>query len=231
MAEDIWFVGKLNDLNDPQQLEELWAWMMKMQGRLNQFDPNSFSLAWIEGAVAGQVIQSMGVGVAPVWEDEVLLKKLTLSGLTASQLVVTDASKLLSSLATITVALGGTGAGSFTDNGVIYGNATAALGATAEGATGQVLTGSTGNPPVWSDTATPSAHSHSPSDITGTAVVDLDARLTDDRNPTSHALSVHSAAVASVDFAKQQAMALCIENRTDDPSTPAVGQMWLRTDL
>jgi hypothetical protein len=69
--------------------------MMKMQSRLNQFDPNSFSLAWIEGAIAGQVIQSMGVGVAPVWEDEVLLKNLTLSGLTASQLVATNASKQL----------------------------------------------------------------------------------------------------------------------------------------
>jgi len=99
LSEDIWFTGKLNDLNDPQQLEELWAWMMKMQGRLNQFDPNSFSLAWIEGATAGQVIQSMGVGVAPVWEDNALLTNLTLSGLTASQLVATDASKVLTSYA------------------------------------------------------------------------------------------------------------------------------------
>jgi hypothetical protein len=49
--------------------------------------------------------------------------------------------------------------------------------------------------------------------------------------PSSHALNVHGAAVASVDFGSQQAISFCLENRTDDPSTPAVGQMWLRTDL
>jgi len=36
---------------------------------------------------------------------------------------------------------------------------------------------------------------------------------------------------SSVDFNKQQAIALVIENRIDDPSTPADGQIWLRTDL
>ncbi len=44
---------------------------------------------------------------------------------------------------------GGTGAQSFTTNGVIYGNGTSALGATAAGTTGQVLTGVTSSAPVW----------------------------------------------------------------------------------
>lgn len=35
----------------------------------------------------------------------------------------------------------------------------------------------------------------------------------------------------SVDFNSQQALNLRIENRTSDPSSPAVGQIWLRTDL
>lgn len=35
----------------------------------------------------------------------------------------------------------------------------------------------------------------------------------------------------SVEFIKQQALQLVVENRTDDPGTPADGQIWLRTDL
>lgn len=35
----------------------------------------------------------------------------------------------------------------------------------------------------------------------------------------------------SVEFNKQQAISLVIENRTDDPSSPVDGQIWLRTDL
>jgi hypothetical protein len=39
------------------------------------------------------------------------------------------------------------------------------------------------------------------------------------------------APVASVDFAQQQALQFRIENRTSDPAAPAVGEIWLRTDL
>ena len=35
----------------------------------------------------------------------------------------------------------------------------------------------------------------------------------------------------SVNFNKQQAISLVIENRTDDPGSPVDGQIWLRTDL
>jgi len=34
-----------------------------------------------------------------------------------------------------------------------------------------------------------------------------------------------------VNFNKQQATSLVIENRTDDPISPVDGQIWLRTDL
>ncbi len=50
---------------------------------------------------------------------------------------------------------------------------------------------------------------------------DLDART----------LNSNDAADGPVDFAKQQATALVIENRTSDPGTPVNGQIWLRTDL
>lgn len=39
------------------------------------------------------------------------------------------------------------------------------------------------------------------------------------------------APVASVNFNDQQATSFRIENRTSDPVSPTVGQIWLRTDL
>jgi len=39
------------------------------------------------------------------------------------------------------------------------------------------------------------------------------------------------APVASVQFSQQQALQFRIENRTSDPGSPAVGEIWLRTDL
>lgn len=36
---------------------------------------------------------------------------------------------------------------------------------------------------------------------------------------------------AAVDFAQQQALQFRVENRTSDPVSPAVGQLWIRTDL
>ena len=49
---------------------------------------------------------------------------------------------------TLPVTRGGTGAGTFTDHGILIGNATSAISATAELSNGQLLIGSTGNPPV-----------------------------------------------------------------------------------
>lgn len=46
-----------------------------------------------------------------------------------------------------------------------------------------------------------------------------------------HKLNACDVPDGAVDFNKQQATALVIENRTDDPATPADGQIWLRTDL
>ena len=51
---------------------------------------------------------------------------------------------------TVAVGQGGTGATSFTSNGVLYGNGTSAIGATAAGNTGQCLVGNTGSAPSWS---------------------------------------------------------------------------------
>ena len=50
---------------------------------------------------------------------------------------------------TLSVANGGTSATTFTANGVLYGDGTNPLGATAAGTTGQVLVGNTGAAPSW----------------------------------------------------------------------------------
>ncbi len=49
---------------------------------------------------------------------------------------------------TVGVASGGTGAATFTSHGILLGNATSAVTASSELANGQLLIGSTGNPPV-----------------------------------------------------------------------------------
>ena len=48
---------------------------------------------------------------------------------------------------------------------------------------------------------------------------------------TARKLNSLAAPDGAVDFAGQQATGLCVENRTSDPSSPTVGQVWLRTDL
>lgn len=55
-----------------------------------------------------------------------------------------------SGFTTVAVGQGGTGATSFTSNGVLYGNNTGAIQSTAAGTTGQCLVGNTGNAPSWS---------------------------------------------------------------------------------
>jgi Chaperone of endosialidase len=52
----------------------------------------------------------------------------------------------------LTVGSGGTGATTFTANGVLYGNGTSAIQATGVGTTGQILIGNTGSAPSWSST-------------------------------------------------------------------------------
>jgi cytoskeletal protein CcmA (bactofilin family) len=72
-----------------------------------------------------------------------------MTALTASKPVFTDGSKLLTSSGTIGVDQGGSGAATFTDNGVLIGNAANAFSVTAVGTDGQVFLGATGANPTW----------------------------------------------------------------------------------
>ncbi len=65
--------------------------------------------------------------------------------------------------------------------------------------------------------ATPAAHTHEPADVTGTAVIDNDARLTNDRTPTAHTDSVHSGASANL----LTALSPTFINWTTNPGTNA----------
>ena len=95
--------------------------------------------------------------------DSIIVKNTTGTGITVpagktmwvynNATNVVDAVTHLSSLTLgtdLAVSDGGTGASTFTANGVIYGNTTSALLATAAGTTGQVLVGNTGAAPSWS---------------------------------------------------------------------------------
>ncbi len=55
------------------------------------------------------------------------------------------------STGTLAVAYGGTGAGTFTQYGLLFGNGTGTFGVTGVGGSGDCLVGNTGNAPTWSD--------------------------------------------------------------------------------
>ncbi len=84
------------------------------------------------------------------------------------------ANSFLSSATNVTVAQGGTGASTFADNGVLFGNGTSAIGATAVGTATQVLTSNgSGSAPTFQDAAAGGAWN-----LIGTVVADDDATLT-----------------------------------------------------
>lgn len=85
----------------------------------------------------------------------------------------------------IEVADGGTGAATLTSHGVLLGNATSAVTATAEGETGKVLTGNTGAAPTWESAGTGDVVG--PSSATDDAIAKYDTttgKLIQDSNAT-----------------------------------------------
>ena len=85
----------------------------------------------------------------------------------------------------IEVAFGGTGRATLTDKGVLVGNGTSGIAATAAGTTGQILTGVTSAAPVF---GTSNAGSFSFSSTTAGATRTLKVEHTDNTNTASHAV-------------------------------------------
>lgn len=106
----------------------------------------------------GSALQVLKVNVgatAPEWVTGAALSKvddtnvtLTLGG-TPSTALLAAASITVGWTGQLAVGRGGTGASTFTANGVVYGNTTNALQVTAAGATGDVFIGNTGSAPSW----------------------------------------------------------------------------------
>ncbi len=86
------------------------------------------TLAKLADVATGNVLLSGGIGVAPAWGKVNLTTAVT---------------------GTLPVGSGGSGAATFTLNGLLVGNTTSAFQATAAGTTGQLLVGSTGAVPIW----------------------------------------------------------------------------------
>lgn len=72
------------------------------------------------------------------------------TGLTFSGGPITTSGTITMGGGPLTVPFGGSGAASFTANGILYGSGASAFGVTAAGTTGQVLIGNTGSAPSWS---------------------------------------------------------------------------------
>jgi hypothetical protein len=95
---------------------------------------------------SGSAITGTGTsGAIPLFNGA---QTITDSIITQSGTTITIAGDLTLST-DLTVANGGTGASSFTSNGVLYGNGTGAFGVTAAGTTGQCFLGNTGSAPSW----------------------------------------------------------------------------------
>ena len=111
----------------------------------------------------GYVLATSGAGANPSWvlqtqynPANVTITGGTINGTTigntvpaAGTFTTLSATTSLTLTNPLTVPNGGTGAVSFTNKGVLYGNGTAAIAATAAGTTGQALLGNTGSAPSW----------------------------------------------------------------------------------
>lgn len=78
-----------------------------------------------------------------------------------------------------------------------------------------------------------SSHGHAQADVTD-LVTDLAGKAASSHSHGAGdlpSLSGLTAPSGSVNFNDQQATSFRVENRTSDPGTPTVGQIWVRTDL
>ena len=105
------------------------------------------------GSISGSYTGITGVGTLTVgtWNGTAIGAQYGGTGIntSASTGVPSISSGTWSVNAQLPVNLGGTGAGTFTANGVLYGNGTSAIGITAAGTTGQCLNGNTSAAPTW----------------------------------------------------------------------------------
>jgi hypothetical protein len=148
---------------------------------------------------------------------------INFSGLTASKVVFTDGSKNLTSSGTVGVDQGGTGATTFTSNGVLYGNGTSAVQVTAAGSNGQVLLGVTGGAPVFATLSSDASITNAGVLTIGLDAVALGADTTGNYIATLTAGSGLSGSVAS----EGATPTLTLGNLTSDWTSTGTGNIVL----
>lgn len=149
------------------------------------------STTFLGVGTALQVLKVNAGATAPEWVTGAALTKvddtnvtLTLGGAPSTSLLAAT-SLTLGWAGQLAVGRGGTGAATFTANGVLYGNTANALQATAAGTTGDIFVGNTGSAPSWAAASTLSV---------GTATNAVNVGVTDD---TSAAATVYPAWVTA----------------------------------
>lgn len=109
--------------------------------------PNLPAVVALSGAEQFEAVQAGESVRVTALQIATYIQATPLAALTFTTPLVRTADNV--TLTTVPVDLGGTGATSLTANGVLYGNGSGAVGASAAGVTGQVLVGNTGGPPSW----------------------------------------------------------------------------------
>ena len=134
-------------------------------GASSQFQINSSGdLVAVKGVTYSWPTSNPGSGSARVLQNDgsgnltwVAASAGTLTGVTASSPLSSSGGVTPNiTLGTVPVANGGTGTTTLTSNGIIYGNGTSTLGATAAGSQGQHLTINSSGVPVWTTATYPS---------------------------------------------------------------------------
>lgn len=80
--------------------------------------------------------------------------------------------------------------------------------------------------PRMTDARTPTSHAHAPGDVTGTAVITNDARLSDARAPTAHGSAAHTGTIGTPASVGLPAITV----GTTAPGNPAAGDLWVDTN-
>lgn len=117
--------GGLQGLSDDDHTQYVLRSILTTDGDL--FSRNASAVTRIAAVATGQVLGSAGVSTLPAWTASPTLTGLTLSGLTASKPVFTDANKALVSTGTLGVDQGGTGLITLATGRIPYGAGTSAF--------------------------------------------------------------------------------------------------------
>lgn len=116
------------------------------------------NLSSLPAVATGQVLTSAGVATVPAWSATPTITSWTLSGLTASKPVFTDAAKLLVSTGTLGADQGGTGLATYAVGDIPYASAATTISKLADVAAGSYLrSGGVTTAPLWSTLTLPNA--------------------------------------------------------------------------